>query len=143
MIHRVNASFQQTLWTLLPLSSGNSRGKTNGFVYGGDVLRLFHGNMDQCFTLPQPGVSEQPYSIFFETGTASIHARSLWRLEYMRSKWYGGFMNWNAFVRIRHITSGRYLGIANGELCVVHKDKCDADAITFIMTSTKVCAFFF
>ncbi len=85
-IHRVNASFQQTLWTLLPISSGNVRMKNNGFVYGGDVLRLFHGNMDQCFTLPQPGVSEQPYNIFYETGSACNHARSLWRLEYLRTR---------------------------------------------------------
>ena len=47
-------------------------------------------------------------------------------------------MEWNAFVRIRHITSGRYLGISNGEVCVIHKDKATADAITFLLTSTKV-----
>lgn len=137
MIHRVNASFQQTLWTLLPLSSGNIRYKTTGYVYGGEVLRLFHGNMDQCFTLPQPGVSEQPYSIFYETGTACNHARSLWRLEYMRTRWYGGFMNWSAYVRIRHVTSGRYLGMMNGEVCVIHKDKATGDAITFVLVQTK------
>lgn len=136
-IHRVNASFQQTLWTLAPISSGNVRIKNTGFVYGGEVLRLFHGNMDQCFTLPQPGVSEHPYSIFYETGSVCNHARSLWRLEYLRTRWYGAFMGWNAFVRLRHITSGRYLGVINGELSVIHKDKADADAITFILTPTK------
>ena len=88
MIHRVNASFQQTLWTLLPLSAGSIRMKTPGFVFGGDVLRLFHGNMDQCFTLPQAGVSEHPYNIFFETGSVCSHARSLWRLEFLRTRYY-------------------------------------------------------
>jgi len=86
MIQRVNASFQQTLWTLAPISSGNIRINNPGYVLGGDVLRLFHGNMDQCFTLPQAGVSEHPYSIFYETGAVFSHARSLWRLEYLRTR---------------------------------------------------------
>lgn len=86
IIYRVNASFQQTLWTLAPISSGNIRIKNPGFVLGGDVLRLFHGNMDQCFTLPQAGTSEHPYSIFFESGTVCNHARSLWRLEHLRTR---------------------------------------------------------
>lgn len=137
VIHRVNASFQQTLWTLLPISSGNTRSKNAGFVFGGEVLRLFHGNMDQCFTLPQPGVSEHPYSIFYEAGTVCGHARSLWRLEFLRTRWYGGFMNWNAFVRLRHITSGRYLGVLQGEIAVIHRDKATADAITFILMPSK------
>jgi ryanodine receptor 2 len=85
-IHRVNASFQQTLWTLLPVTSGQVRMKNTGYVYGGEVLRMFHGNIDQCFTLPQSGVSEYPYSIFFETGAVCNHARSLWRLEFLRTK---------------------------------------------------------
>ena len=47
---------------------------------------LFHGNIDQCFTLPQTGASEFPYSIFFESGTVCNHARSLWRLEHLRTR---------------------------------------------------------
>ena len=46
-------------------------------------------------------------------------------------------MGWNAFIRLRHITSGRYLGVVNGEVCVVHRDKADGDAITFMLLSTK------
>lgn len=46
-------------------------------------------------------------------------------------------MGWNAFIRLRHITSGRYLGVINGEVCVVHRDKADADAITFMLLNTK------
>ena len=100
-------------------------------------MRLFHGNMDQCFTLPQAGVSEHPYNVFYETGSVCSHARSLWRLEFLRTKWYGGFMGWNTFARLRHITSGRYLGVINGEISVVHRDKGNADAITFILTPSK------
>jgi ryanodine receptor 2 len=140
-MHRVNASFQQTLWTLAPISSGNIRIKNSGYLYGGDVLRLFHGNMDQCFTLPQTGSSEHPYSIFFETGSVCNHARSLWRLEYLRTRWYGGFMGWNNYIRLRHITSGRYLAVVNGEITVLHREKATSEAITFILTQSKVRPF--
>lgn len=57
---------------------------------------------------------------------------------YLFDRWYGGFMSWNSLVRFRHITSGRYLGITNGEVCVIHRDKANADAITFILTPIKV-----
>ena len=26
-----------------------------GFVFSGDVLRLFHGHMDECLTIPEAG----------------------------------------------------------------------------------------
>lgn len=51
-------------------------------------------------------------------------ARSLWRLELARTKWSGGFINWSHPMRIRHITTGRYLGVnENNELCLVLKKK--------------------
>jgi ryanodine receptor 2 len=52
-------------------------------------------------------------------------------------RWYAGFMVYNAFVRLRHITSGRYLGVINNEISVIHREKADADAITFLLTPTK------
>lgn len=48
-------------------------------------------------------------------------ARSLWRLELARTKWSGGFINFCHPMRIRHITTGRYLGVnENSELCLVN-----------------------
>lgn len=47
-------------------------------------------------------------------------ARSLWRLELARTKWTGGFINWYHPMRIRHLTTGRYLGVnENNELYLV------------------------
>lgn len=47
-------------------------------------------------------------------------ARSLWRLELARTKWSGGFINWYHPMRIRHLTTGRYLGVnENNELVLV------------------------
>jgi MIR domain len=47
-------------------------------------------------------------------------ARSLWRLELARTKWSGGFINLYHPMRIRHLTTGRYLGVnENNELILV------------------------
>lgn len=58
--------------------------------------------------------------VVYEGGSVMSQARSLWRLELARTKWSGGFINWYHPMRIRHITTGRYLGVnENNELCLV------------------------
>lgn len=47
----VNASFHVTHWSVQPYGTGISRMKYVGFVFGGDVLRFFHGG-DECLTIP-------------------------------------------------------------------------------------------
>jgi len=60
--------------------------------------------------------------VVYEGGEVVNQARSLWRLELARTKWAGGFINWMHPLRIRHITTGRYLGInENNELILVHR----------------------
>jgi len=46
----VQASFQQTMWNVGPVSSGGA--KAQGYLTGSDVLRMFHGHMDDCLTVP-------------------------------------------------------------------------------------------
>ncbi|XP_035526010.1 ryanodine receptor 2-like [Morone saxatilis] len=46
----VDAAFQQTLWSVAPICSGSE--VAQGFLIGGDVLRLLHGHMDECLTVP-------------------------------------------------------------------------------------------
>lgn len=50
-------------------------------------------------------------------------ARSLWRLELARIKWAGGYINWYHPMRIRHITTGLYLGVKEDsmDLCLMSK----------------------
>ena len=50
-------------------------------------------------------------------------ARSLWRLELARTKWAGGYINWFHPIRIRHITTGLYLGVKDDatDLCLLPK----------------------
>lgn len=47
----MNASFHVTHWSVQPYGTGMSRMKYVGFVFGGDVLRFFHGG-DECLTIP-------------------------------------------------------------------------------------------
>ena len=61
-----------------------------------------------------------PSIVVYEGGDVVLQARSLWRLELARTKWAGGFINWLHPMRIRHITTGRYLGInEDNVLCLL------------------------
>lgn len=137
----VNASFHVTHWSVQPYGTGISRMKYVGYVFGGDVLRFFHGG-DECLTIPstwttEPGMKWVKEEIVldrrfhdrifnfrsiavYEGGSVMSQARSLWRLELARTKWSGGFINWYHPMRIRHLTTGRYLAVNdNNELCLV------------------------
>ena len=60
--------------------------------------------------------------VVYEGGDVCAQARSLWRLELARTKWAGGFIMWNHPMRIRHITTGRYLGVNdNNDLCLLSR----------------------
>lgn len=65
-------------------------------------------------------------------------ARSLWRLELARTKWAGGFINWYHPMRIRHITTGRYLGVnENNELILMSRDEATTASSTFCLRQEK------
>ena len=51
--------------------------------------------------------------VIYEGQQATTQARSLWRLELVRNKWHGALMGWEHAFRIRHMTSGRYMGVAS------------------------------
>ncbi|KAK3736855.1 hypothetical protein RRG08_000604 [Elysia crispata] len=134
----VIASFQQTLWTVVPMSSGAVRQKTLGYVYGGDVVRLFHGHMDECLAIPEAGSENEFSCVMYETGAVCSHARSLWRLEHIRTKWAGAFMGWGQQCRIRHVTSGRYLAaMPDGSVVTVHRQKADEASTAFNLLMSK------
>lgn len=54
----VNASFHVTHWSVQPYGTGISRMKYVGYVFGGDVLRFFHGG-DECLTIPSTWTRQQ------------------------------------------------------------------------------------
>nr|CAI5860711.1 unnamed protein product [Callosobruchus analis] len=114
----------------LPYGTGISRMKYVGYVFGGDVLRFFHGG-DECLTIPSSWDPEPAHNVMSQ-------ARSLWRLELARTKWAGGFINWYHPMRIRHLTTGRYLAVnENNELILVTRDEANTAITAFCLRQEK------
>ncbi|KAI5742923.1 hypothetical protein M8J77_012710 [Diaphorina citri] len=134
----VNASFHVTHWSVQPYGTGISRMKYVGYVFGGDVLRFFHGG-DECLTIPSSWTDLPGQNIVvYEGGSVMSQARSLWRLELARTKWAGGFINWYHPMRIRHLTTGRYLSTnENNELYLVTRDEATTASSTFCLRQEK------
>ncbi|NXB35105.1 RYR2 protein, partial [Eulacestoma nigropectus] len=133
----VDAAFQQTLWSVAPISSGSE--VAQGYLIGGDVLRLLHGHMDECLTVPSgEHGEEQRRTIHYEGGAVSIHARSLWRLETLRVAWSGSHIRWGQPFRLRHITTGKYLSLLDDKsLLLTDKEKADVKSTAFCFRSSK------
>ncbi|XP_065586025.1 ryanodine receptor 2 isoform X3 [Cyrtonyx montezumae] len=133
----VDAAFQQTLWSVAPISSGSEFAQ--GYLIGGDVLRLLHGHMDECLTVPSgEHGEEQRRTVHYEGGAVSIHARSLWRLETLRVAWSGSHIRWGQPFRLRHITTGKYLSLLDDKsLLLTEKEKADVKSTAFCFRSSK------
>ncbi|KAM5301819.1 ryanodine receptor 2 isoform 4-T4 [Glossophaga mutica] len=133
----VDAAFQQTLWSVAPISSGSEAAQ--GYLIGGDVLRLLHGHMDECLTVPSgEHGEEQRRTVHYEGGAVSVHARSLWRLETLRVAWSGSHIRWGQPFRLRHVTTGKYLSLLEDKtLLLVDKEKADVKSTAFTFRSSK------
>ncbi|VCX31173.1 unnamed protein product, partial [Gulo gulo] len=134
----VDAAFQQTLWSVAPISSGSEAAQ--GYLIGGDVLRLLHGHMDECLTVPSgEHGEEQRRTVHYEGGAVSVHARSLWRLETLRVAWSGSHIRWGQPFRLRHVTTGKYLSLMEDKsLLLMDKEKADVKSTAFTFRSSKV-----
>nr|KAF6411638.1 ryanodine receptor 1 [Rousettus aegyptiacus] len=131
---QVDASFMQTLWNMNPISSGCEE----GYVTGGHVLRLFHGHMDECLTISSADSDDQRRLVHYEGGAVCTHARSLWRLEPLRISWSGSHLRWGQPLRIRHVTTGRYLALTEDQgLVVVDASKAHTKATSFCFRISK------
>ncbi|KAA8581146.1 hypothetical protein FQN60_002727 [Etheostoma spectabile] len=133
----VDAAFQQTLWSVAPICSGSE--VAQGFLIGGDVLRLLHGHMDECLTVPSgEHGDEQRRTVHYEGGAVSSHARSLWRLETLRVVWSGSHIRWGQPFRLRHVTTGKYLSlIEDKSLLLIDKEQADVKSTAFCFRSSK------
>ncbi|KAM7408498.1 hypothetical protein PAMA_002294 [Pampus argenteus] len=128
----VNAAFQQTLWSVAPICCG-------GFLKGGDTLRLLHSHSDACLTIPSTEQGEELQRIMhYEIGSVSSYARSLWRLEILHVVWSGRHTCWGQPFRLRHVTTGRYLGLTEEKgLHLVDRDKANINTTSFCFRSSK------
>ncbi|XP_029031557.1 ryanodine receptor 2 isoform X4 [Betta splendens] len=133
----VNAAFQQTLWSVAPICSRG--GVAQGYLKGGDTLRILHSHSDACLTIPSTEQGEDLQRIMhYEIGSASGYARSLWRLEILRVAWSGRHTCWGQPFRLCHITTGRYLGLtADRGLHLVDRDKADINTTSFCFQPSK------
>ncbi|XP_049320175.1 ryanodine receptor 2 isoform X2 [Astyanax mexicanus] len=136
-VSSVDAAFQQTLWSVAPVSSGTA--EAQGHLRGGDTLRLLHGHTDECLTIPPAGRGEeQRRSVHFEGGSASSQARSLWRVEMLCVSWSGSHTRWGQSFRLRHVTTGRYLGLLrDGGLQLVEREQADIKSTAFCLRPAK------
>jgi len=136
----VNASFHVTQWNVSPFGTGLSRLKNQPCVFGNDVLRFTHAG-DECLTIPSSWSLESSETniIVYEGGSVMQQARSLWRLELARTKWAGGYINWYHPMRIRHITTGLYLGVKEDstDLCLLSKEEATLAATCFYLREVK------
>ncbi|KAF5904193.1 ryanodine receptor 2-like, partial [Clarias magur] len=133
----VDASFQQTLWSVAPVSSHSSQ--TQGHLRGGDCLRLFHGHTDECLTVSPSGHAEdERRSVYFEAGCVSSQARSLWRIEMLRVSWSGSHIRWAEAFRLYHVTTGKYLGLTSDRgLLLLDRQDADVKSTSFCLRQTK------
>uniref|UniRef100_A0A8C6K2C8 Uncharacterized protein n=1 Tax=Melopsittacus undulatus TaxID=13146 RepID=A0A8C6K2C8_MELUD len=108
----VDAAFQQTLWSVAPISSGSEAAQ--GYLIGGDVLRLLHGHMDECLTVPSGEHGEE------------------------QRRWSGSHIRWGQAFRLRHITTGKYLSLLDDKsLLLTDKEKADVKSTAFCFRSSK------
>uniref|UniRef100_A0A3B3YY67 Ryanodine receptor 2b (cardiac) n=1 Tax=Poecilia mexicana TaxID=48701 RepID=A0A3B3YY67_9TELE len=133
----VSASFQQTLWSVAPICSGGAIAQ--GYLKGGETLRLLHSHSDACLTIPCSEQGEELQRVMhYEIGSVSGHGRSLWRLEILHVAWSGRHTCWGEPFRLCHVTTGRYLGLTeeNG-LHLVDRDKANINTTSFCFRSSK------
>ncbi|XP_027862465.1 ryanodine receptor 2 [Xiphophorus couchianus] len=133
----VSASFQQTLWSVAPICSGGAIAQ--GYLKGGETLRLLHSHSDACLTIPCSKQGEELQRVMhYETGSVSGHGRSLWRLEILRVAWSGRHTCWGEPFRLCHVTTGKYLGLMEEKgLHLVDRDKADIKTTSFCFRSSK------
>ena len=67
-----------------------------------------------------------------------LQARSLWRLELARIKWCGGYINWYHPMRIKHITTGMYLGVnEENQLMLIRREDANLANSCFYLREEK------
>uniref|UniRef100_M3ZNQ9 Ryanodine receptor 2-like n=1 Tax=Xiphophorus maculatus TaxID=8083 RepID=M3ZNQ9_XIPMA len=127
----------QTLWSVAPICSGGAIAQ--GYLKGGETLRLLHSHSDACLTIPCSKQGEELQRVMhYEIGSVSGHGRSLWRLEILRVAWSGRHTCWGEPFRLCHVTTGKYLGLMEEKgLHLVDRDKADIKTTSFCFRSSK------
>ncbi|XP_077469715.1 ryanodine receptor 2 [Stigmatopora argus] len=133
----VDAAFSHSLWSVALVCSQS--GLAQGYLRGGDTFRLLHSHADACLTTSTAEQEEEQHRVMhYETGSVCRQARSLWRLEILRVGWSGRHTSWGEPFRLRHVTSGRYLGLTDERgVNLLDRDQADVSATSFCFRSAK------
>uniref|UniRef100_A0A8K9UIP4 Ryanodine receptor 2 n=1 Tax=Oncorhynchus mykiss TaxID=8022 RepID=A0A8K9UIP4_ONCMY len=127
----VDAAFQQTLWSVATVCSGSE--VAQGFMIGGDVLRLLHGHMDECLTVPSGEHGEEQRRYVVDWEISFIYDDRRWGEE-----WSGSHTRWGQPFRLRHVTTGKYLSIMEDKgLLLMDKEKADVKSTAFCFRPSK------
>uniref|UniRef100_A0A8W4FKY0 Ryanodine receptor 1 n=1 Tax=Sus scrofa TaxID=9823 RepID=A0A8W4FKY0_PIG len=119
-----DATGEACWWTTHPASKQRSEGEK---VRVGDDLILVSVSSES-------GLG----TCLLRGGSVCTHARSLWRLEPLRISWSGSHLRWGQPLRIRHVTTGRYLALIEDQgLVVVDASKAHTKATSFCFRISK------
>uniref|UniRef100_A0A8C1ULM0 Ryanodine receptor 3 n=1 Tax=Cyprinus carpio TaxID=7962 RepID=A0A8C1ULM0_CYPCA len=93
-----------------------------GFLLGGHVIRLFRGH-DESLTIPGSEQSqEQQRGVIF----------------FLNCSWSGSHIRWGQPFRLRHLSTGYYLGQTEDQgLILLDREKSDTTATAFCFRSSK------
>uniref|UniRef100_A0A8C0GAX4 MIR domain-containing protein n=1 Tax=Chelonoidis abingdonii TaxID=106734 RepID=A0A8C0GAX4_CHEAB len=140
-----DASGEACWWIIHPASKQRSEGEK---VRVGDDLILVSVSSERYLPellgslhhWPSPEQGEEERRVVnYEGGGVCTHARSLWRLEPLRISWSGSYMRWGQQFRVRHVTTGRYLGLTEEKgLVVLDAEKANTKATAFCFRASKV-----
>ncbi|KAL3320659.1 Ryanodine receptor 3 [Cichlidogyrus casuarinus] len=130
------------------LMAGGSNNKYSNEAPGGPPLGQL-GSKDNTDGEPLPLLGLRN-TVMYEIGSVETQARSLWYIEHTKTKWSGRFFSWNCSIRLRNVTTGRYLGITLSEedqsewhsndpiiLCTLSPEDATEDACVFTIKSSK------
>uniref|UniRef100_A0A3Q3WQW7 Uncharacterized protein n=2 Tax=Mola mola TaxID=94237 RepID=A0A3Q3WQW7_MOLML len=136
---QVDASFMQTLWNIHHDLCVSKIFSLAGYLLGGHVMRLCHGH-DESLTIPGADKSEEEQRVVnYEAGKGASKARSLWRLEPLRISWSSSHIRWGQSFRLRHLSTGHYLGLTEDRgLVLQDREKSDTTATAFCFRPSKV-----
>lgn len=131
--------------SLLPLSASSVTSNQASGTAGGQGISMQtvgeappinsqqFGERTYSATMKQPQVE-----VIYEGGAVVNQARSLWRLDLIRTRWSGGFVQYSNALRIRHITTGKYLGVDDRlHLCLLQKNEATVEKTAFCLRLTK------
>ena len=114
------------------------------------MVRLFHGRMsDDCLCNPDVSdidIDQERRTIWYEGGLVSTHARSLWRIELTKTKWFGSHIRLGQPFRLRHMCSGKFLRVSPDqqrtlELCMDFEAADESTVFCFRWAKDKLEAF--